>query len=434
MWKKKRDEGRFLHARDGDMLCSPFQCDYCWFINLKGRSFDERRAEDRLNMSLIRRVNLDVFWDKETSTVGSMLQVFLRATTAAQHLSIMPSFLTSKTPWPLGDGVGFGEAMLLLWDSVQSIQGTNSGRQFDTIRKLRSMTANIQSTSYGAGIDGLGFKDGGHMFTLERCSTNSTLFSKFIKGCEKRMGRAIKQDVALSIPILLAIQTNLEREFKCENTPTHRKRDIVMLGSFVIIGFCDALRGNEVFLVESSNLCKYAEENKRASRDYITIPMMGRFKGETGELNVLRVMVKETSSGIRIGKWVERLVWVLVAEKRNDCAHPGPAFCDEQGQVLSYSYMNDLFHEELIKVQETHSELIAADVIVSEIYNIYRSLRRGATSRATQLNYSETLINLNNRWRTTQTNKGTGGIKKMSQLYVEVSLVLESLLQFSKSL
>jgi len=71
---------------------------------------------------------------------------------------------------------------------------------------------------------------------------------------------------------------------------------------------------------------------------------------------------------------------------------------------------------------------------VADTYNLFRSLRRGATSRASALNYSETLINLNNRWRATQTNKGKGGLKKMSQLYVDVSLVLDTLLEFSASL
>lgn len=73
----------------------------------------------RLNLGLIQRFNLDIFGDKEPSTVWSMLQVFLRATTAAQHLAIMPAFLTSKKLWPLGDAVGFGEVMLLLWDLAQ---------------------------------------------------------------------------------------------------------------------------------------------------------------------------------------------------------------------------------------------------------------------------------------------------------------------------
>jgi hypothetical protein len=373
-------------------------------------------------------------WEKEPSTVSGMLQTYQRAETAARHLELTPSFLTCKQAWPIGDTVGFAEAMLLLWDSVQPNHKDGSTRQFDTVRKLRSMSSNIQGASCNGDKEGIGFKDGGSVYALSQCSTNLVLFTKFIKGCEKRMGKMIKQDVALSVKILLIVLENLEQEFKSISASLRRKRDLVILGSFLVIGFCDALRGNEAFMVEGSNLCKYYAEGKQQSWEHVVIPMMGRFKGETGERNVLRFLVLDTQSGIKIGRWVERLVRVLIAEKRDDCSKPGPAFCDEEGQVLSYGYINDLFHEELMRVQESHSDLIPSSLIVSEVYNIYRSLRRGATSRATELNYSETIINLNNRWRTTQSNKGTGGIKKMSQLYVEMALVQDSLLQFSRSL
>lgn len=397
VWKKKKDEDRFLRARKGDMICAPFQCDFCWFINLKGRLFDKRRSEDRLSLCLIRRVILDVFWEKEPSTVSGMLQVFLRAQTSARHLGITPRFLTCKTPWPLADEVGFGEAMLLLWDSVQVIQNKGGNRQFDTIRKLRSMSANIQGASCHQSKEGIAFREGNSLFALQQCSTNSVFFSKFMKGCEKRMGKTIKQDTVLSVSILLVILENLDRDFKSASSSLTRKRDVVILGAFLVIGFCDALRGNEVFMVESSCLCKFFEEGTRLGWDYVVIPMMGRFKGQTGERNVLRLLVQVTQSGITIEKWVGRLVRLLVAEGHNNYEKPGPAFCDEKGQVLNYSYVNDLFHEELTKVQESHSELIPNNVTVSEIYNIFRSLRRGATSRATELNYSETIINLNNR-------------------------------------
>jgi hypothetical protein len=200
------------------------------------------------------------------------------------------------------------------------------------------------------------------------------------------------------------------------------------------IGFCDALRGNEIFLVEASSLCTYYGKSEDQGWAHVIVPMMGRFKGETGERNVLRPLVSTTKSGIEIKRWVGRLVRVLTAEGRNVEAQPGPAFCTTDGEVQSYSYMNRLFHSELLKIQESHSDKIPPDVEVGEVYNIYRSLRRGATTRATELNYSETVINLNNRWRTTQSNQGKGGIKKMSQLYVELSLVMDSLLQFSASL
>jgi hypothetical protein len=162
--------------------------------------------------------------------------------------------------------------------------------------------------------------------------------------------------------------------------------------------------------------------------------MGSRFKGETGERNVIRVLVERTKSGLEIKKWVERLIKLLRKEGRHDTLRPGPAFCDKEGEVLAYQYMNNLFHEELEKVQVAHSELIHPEVEIAETYNLFRSLRRGATSRASALNYSETLINLNNRWRLTQNNKGKGGLKKMSQLYVDVSLVLDTLLEFSASL
>ena len=35
--EKKKDGARFMHARQGDSLVSPFQCDWCLFENLEGR-------------------------------------------------------------------------------------------------------------------------------------------------------------------------------------------------------------------------------------------------------------------------------------------------------------------------------------------------------------------------------------------------------------
>lgn len=186
--------------------------------------------------------------------------------------------------------------------------------------------------------------------------------------------------------------------------------------------------------MEASSLCHYYKEGLAQGRDHVVIPMMGRFKGETGERNILRALVACTASGIKVKWWVERLVELMITEKRDDLGQPGPAFCDTDRTVVSYSHLNKLFHSELVKVQDTHSDLISEEVEVTEVYNLYRSLRRGVTTRATQLNYSETVINVNNRWRSTQSNRGVGGIKKMSQLYVEIALVKDTLLKFSASL
>lgn len=76
VWKKTKDNDRFMVARPGESLVSPFQCDFCWFINLTGRVFDARRVGDRINLAIIRRVNLDVFWSREASTVINSNRLF----------------------------------------------------------------------------------------------------------------------------------------------------------------------------------------------------------------------------------------------------------------------------------------------------------------------------------------------------------------------
>ena len=59
-----------------------------------------------------------------------------------------------------------------------------------------------------------------------------------------------------------------------------------MIGSFLIIAFVCALRGNEAFLVEAEGLqrmiqggIKEKEENLR----HVVTPLLGRFKNENGE-------------------------------------------------------------------------------------------------------------------------------------------------------
>ena len=71
VWKKRNNEGRFVMARDGDMLVSPFQCDICWFRNLTLRSPKEDSMSDNRLLTFIRRANLDMLWGTSISIVTS---------------------------------------------------------------------------------------------------------------------------------------------------------------------------------------------------------------------------------------------------------------------------------------------------------------------------------------------------------------------------
>ena len=84
--------------------------------------------------------------------------------------------------------------------------------------------------------------------------------SSLLKGCQHRMGSITIQDTALSIQILMKILVQYEVEFSLTSTPVSRRRDIVMIASYLIIGFCCGLRGNEPFLMEVTAVCEYIKK------------------------------------------------------------------------------------------------------------------------------------------------------------------------------
>jgi hypothetical protein len=53
----QREERRFLEARDGDNLCAPFQCEFCHFVNLCGRTPLEHYTPD---IRLLKSINVPI--------------------------------------------------------------------------------------------------------------------------------------------------------------------------------------------------------------------------------------------------------------------------------------------------------------------------------------------------------------------------------------
>jgi len=86
-------------------------------------------------------------------------------------------------------------------------------------------------------------------------------------------------------------------------------------------------------------------------------------------------------------------------------------------------------HDMLEQIQMERGDLIPADVKIREIYKIYQTMRRGVTIRANELNYSDTIINFNNRWRTMQNPGGTASLP-IGQLYLDILTSLRTHLTF----
>ena len=219
-WKKRKDIDRFMQARNGDMLSAPFQCDHCWFVNLTGQEPDVTSEGDVRLMVCIRRVNLDVMWSREESTVRNTLGNVKKGRLLSEELGL-PSVNLQMGPWPVGDALGFQVAIELLCASQRKGRNRADYTQFDSIRKLRAAYSNAFQVSPEGLKRSLWMKwDNGRIFGLTSSPTDSVLFRMFALGCEKRMGRIVIQEMAFSIEVVLNLLEGFEEELASEEVDT----------------------------------------------------------------------------------------------------------------------------------------------------------------------------------------------------------------------
>ena len=136
-----------MTARDGDMWAAPFQCDYCWFINLEGREAQEDKAIDLRLLGYIRRVNLDILWSREPGTISASYSQLSKIMRLCDDLG-MKRLELPVGPWPVADGVGFRLAIVILRASQAKGRNSKEYTQFDTIRRIRSGYSNTYENSY----------------------------------------------------------------------------------------------------------------------------------------------------------------------------------------------------------------------------------------------------------------------------------------------
>lgn len=434
VWSKSGEEDRFLVGIDGAQFVVPFQCDLCWFRNLENRNPRPHCSIDNRTLDYIRRANLDIIWSRAPGTICNSRQGIKLTVQMWQELGITVK-LPKLGPWKVEDNTGFRLAIACLRYSQRTGRNSTSHLQFDAVRKLRTAYSNLFEASVeGFSADMLSFRGkGGESLLLSTSPTESKLFNKFMRGLLLRMGRQTKVDFGLSIDILHAILTNLETDLHSTGFSTVEKRYKTMLGAYLIVGFVCALRGNEGFMLESSGLQSHIDYGRfegKESEEHVVMPLLGRFKNEDGEGWHLMVSVSVTESGLEVRKWLERLVLILRSEGKKE----GPAFCNVNGSIINYWKMNDNFVSELQRVQNQYPNLFEKNIEISEVYSIYRSLRRGSTARATEAGVSATAIDLHNRWRSIEAGRGQRSRKSMRDYYTDLKLTIKSRLSYSKAL
>ncbi len=386
-----KDALRFCQARNGDHLITPFQCDWCLFRLLTHRIPQDSNRQDQFMMSVLRRCNLDAFWGREDNTVDSNRRSLDQLIRLWDTQLGMHPLSPALGPFPNTDIQGIVVAMGMLLKSLEKGR-YKAHTQFETMRKLRSSYYNLyHASSQGAmQMTTLG-REKAKAF-LSDCPTQSMWFEKFAKGCLKRMGQDVKQDLAVSVRLVLAFVQLLD--FEWNRASRQVQWTLALLGAYVCIAFGGSFRGHEVFLTDLHGLLKYDSMDLNSDGvSYVIIPLLGRFKSVVGERYHLTPLVSVTASGIPIGKWTRRLAEV----KREQGLTHGPAFSDHRGNRVNSQWLELEILERFQSIQTSHPQIIPEHVNVFEEYGISRSLRRGATTEAKNRKVAENDIDAVNR-------------------------------------
>jgi hypothetical protein len=134
-----------------------------------------------------------------------------------------------------------------------------------------------------------------------------------------------------------------------------------------------------------------------------------------------------TELGLRPALWLDRLVKVL----ENLGILSGWLFQGSQGEQRSMSSFAEEFYCVLFVIREEEPTLFEPTMDIIEDYHLARSLRRGATTRATNAGVSQPDIDWINRWSTEGKELIDGS---MRVIYSGRKQMLETFLHFSKAL
>ena len=86
-------------------------------------------------------------------------------------------------------------------------------------------------------------------------------------------------------------------------------------------------------MLEVSEFVKRRNDRRKSKRGHVVVPLMGGFKNETGERNLLLVFANKSNGGVEVRKWVDRFTALLEMEGKGKAT--GPAVCDKKGIVLN---------------------------------------------------------------------------------------------------
>jgi hypothetical protein len=254
-----------------------------------------------------------------------------------------------------------------------------------------------------------------------------------MSGLHAWIGDRRKRDAAISIEQMLAIQECLEAEWRdaSEQQDSLAQRRIAETACFFLVGYCGSMRGFELPKALLTNLRNslHLEDGHHGHRPHAGIFFLGRFKARSNaEKKILVFLAAVTDSGLRPALWLDRLVKILEGLG----IFSGWLFQGAQGEQRPMTSFSEEFYRVLFAIRDGDPSLFEPSTMdIMEDYHLARSLRRGATTRATNAGVSQPDIDWINRWNTAGEELIDG---PMRVIYSDRKQMLETFLRFSRAL
>ena len=437
-WRSRTRDRRedFNQARAGDHMVTPFECDLCVFRKLRQEEPDSQNLKDQYLLTCIRRMNLDAFWSRATSTVMQNTRNAKMMIEKSKKVGIPFGPFRSPGPFPNYDHCGYHVAFLMLDASLDQGKYLRDRKQFDTIRKFRSTYSNHVRATASTLVNGhplvLTDNNGKAFSRMGQDESGSLWFSRFVEGCRRRMGQDWRPDQAVTSELMQALLGSIKEEI-VENREEHDAFFLVLAGTFFATSYVLSLRGPEGLLLDLNALVKYMDLYRQ--RNCIVVGLWGQFKGEHIERSHLLPCCDETSSGIKIRRWINRAVCLSQEIGR----WSGPLMLNRNGTPITSRALDDTLHRHLIKIFVERKDLFPLAAIKDEEdiisrYAVFRSFRRGSNTRAKEIGVATPDVDTVNRWRTKE-NAGTNKPgARIDHMYADVNLLVGPFLRYTRSM
>jgi hypothetical protein len=378
-------------------------------------------------MACIRRINLDAFWSRAAATVRGNKDKLAEGLRMSESVGLAGPY-ESDGSLPEFDHCGYEVAIQMVLESRKKGLYCVDRLQFNTIRKLRTVYSNHCRASSKANRTAmsLGDQKGKYVrFSTDACS--SFWFYRFLEGCKGRMGQDWRPNQAMTIELLLKVLSETEGRLEAAETEEEKNRWIVV-NTYITVCYVVSLRGSEGLLLDLSGL------NRKwglGGDKHLTIALLGKIKGETGDRAHLLPSVPVTSSGIQVEASLKR----LMDFKSRKGFKTGPAISDLQGRVFEPRAMNDALLEVMEDIFDNHRDLFPPTITSREMlrqrYQAFRTLRRTSDTRALEMKVAQPDIDLVNRWKSVEKADGSRPARPMRQWYAEFALLLAPFLRYT---